>query len=87
MFIEKELYYGWYEQCIMCGYTYDFKEKINSDYKLIRVRNGKRQKRFSLHPAYGQNGTIFSGIRDRSDVVYYYCRYGGDQLDADITAG
>ena len=28
MFIDKEPYYGWYEQCIICGYTYELPDRV-----------------------------------------------------------
>ena len=28
MFIDKEPYYGWYEQCIMCGYACELPDRV-----------------------------------------------------------
>jgi len=41
MFIEKELYYGWYEQCIMCGYTYELRDTAKIEHQQAREELGK----------------------------------------------
>ena len=46
MFIDRELYYGWYEQCIMCGCTNELKN-LQSDGKMeinlaSKTRGAKR---------------------------------------------
>lgn len=38
MFIEKELYYGWYEQCIMCGYTNELRDAAKLEHQRIRTK-------------------------------------------------
>jgi hypothetical protein len=38
MFIEKELYYGWYEQCIMCGYTNELRYIAKLEHQSVRTK-------------------------------------------------
>lgn len=40
MFIEKELYHGWYEQCIMCGYTYELRDAAKLEHQRVKVGKG-----------------------------------------------
>jgi len=40
MFIEKELYYGWYKQCIMCGYTYELRDAAKLEHQRAKVGKG-----------------------------------------------
>jgi DNA-directed RNA polymerase subunit M/transcription elongation factor TFIIS len=47
MFIEKELYYGWYKQCIMCGYTYQLRDTIKFEYQRVRTKWERRDRSHS----------------------------------------
>jgi len=40
MFIEKELYHGWYEQCIMCGYRYELRDAAKLEHQRFKVGKG-----------------------------------------------
>jgi hypothetical protein len=42
MFIEKELHYGWYERCIMCGYTNELRYTTKLENQRIRTKWEKR---------------------------------------------
>jgi len=43
MFIDKDLYYGWYEQCIMCGYVYELRVMVELEHQ--RVWDEKEKER------------------------------------------
>ena len=39
MFIGKEFYHVWYEQCLMCGYMSEFREVNKLEHVELRHRN------------------------------------------------